>query len=147
MPQVDFYVTQDTDGESRLRLACRVTEKAYLAGHRVLVWCSESGQLARFDELLWTFADHSFVPHEMLAATDAAPAAPVILSAGIEPAGRPEVFVNLDAGVPPLALRADRVVEFIDGNPALRAAGRERFRQYRDQGITPNTHTIGAASL
>lgn len=147
MPQVDFYVTEDTDGDSRLRLACRVTEKAYLAGHRVLVWCSEPAQLARFDELLWTFADHSFVPHESLAAADAAPTAPVVLSAGIEPAQAPEVLLNLDAGVPALALRAARVVEFIDGNPALRTAGRERFRRYRDQGITPNTHKIGAASL
>ncbi|HNR22219.1 MAG TPA: DNA polymerase III subunit chi [Steroidobacteraceae bacterium] len=147
MPQVDFYVTEDTDGESRLRLACRVTEKAYQAGHRVLVWCREPGQLAHFDELLWTFADHSFVPHESLAATDPAPAAPVILSAGIEPAWTPEVLVNLDTAVPPLALRAARIVEFIDGDPARRATGRERFRQYRDQGITPNTHNIGAASL
>ena len=147
MPQVDFYVTEDTDGESRLRLACRVTEKAYLAGHRVLVWCGEPAQLARFDELLWTFADHSFVPHEVLAAADAPAAAPVVLCPGIEPSGEPEVLVNLDASVPALALRAQRIVEFIDGDPAQRAAGRERFRQYRDRGITPNTHKIGAASL
>ena len=62
MPQVDFYVT-DAAGDARLQLACRVTEKAYLAGLRVLVWWRAEGELGRFDELLWTFADRSFVPH------------------------------------------------------------------------------------
>lgn len=149
MPQVDFYVT-DTAGDSRLRLACRVTEKAYLAGHRVLVWCRAADDLAHFDELLWTFVDGSFVPHEPL--TPAAPAsgdaqAPVVLSSGIEPQAAPEVLVNLDVDVPPFALQALRVVEFIDGDPARRAAGRARFRQYRERGINPNTHQLGSGSL
>ncbi|HQW09586.1 MAG TPA: DNA polymerase III subunit chi [Steroidobacteraceae bacterium] len=146
MPQVDFYVT-DAAGDARLQLACRVTEKAYLAGLRVLVWCRAEGELGRFDELLWTFADRSFVPHETLVAADAPVAAPVVLSAGIEPASLPDAVLNLDADIPPIALRASRVLEFIDGEATRRTAGRERFRRYRDQGLDPNTHKVGAASL
>ena len=146
MPQVDFYVT-DAAGDARLQLACRVTEKAYLAGLRVLVWCRAEGELGRFDELLWTFADRSFVPHETLVAADAPVAAPVVLSAGIEPASLPDAVLNLDADIPPIALRASRVLEFIDGEATRRTAGRERFRRYRDQGLYPNTHKVGAASL
>ncbi len=146
MPQVDFYVT-DAAGDARLQLACRVTEKAYLAGLRVLVWCRAEDELGRFDELLWTFADRSFVPHETLVAADAPVAAPVVLSAGIEPASLPDAVLNLDADIPPIALRASRVLEFIDGEATRRTAGRERFRRYRDQGLDPNTHKVGAASL
>ncbi|MGE0582283.1 MAG: DNA polymerase III subunit chi [Steroidobacteraceae bacterium] len=144
MSQVDFYVTDTVADDARLQLACKVTEKAYLAGLRVLVWCQAADELARFDELLWTFADRSFVPHEALAAGDAASAAPVVLTAGIEPADLPDVLVNLDADIPAIALRAPRVLEFIDGEPARRLAGRDRFRRYREQGLEPNTHRIGS---
>jgi DNA polymerase-3 subunit chi len=147
LAQVDFYVTEATGGDARLQLACRVTEKAYLAGLRVLVWCRAADELARFDDLLWTFADRSFVPHEMLTEPGAVLEAPVALSAGVEPAGLPDVVVNLDPDVPPIALRAPRVAEFIDGGAEHRTAGRERFRRYREQGLEPNTHKIGAGSL
>ncbi len=147
MAQVDFYVTEAAEGDARLYLACKVTEKAYLAGSRVLVWCRSQADLARFDELLWTFADRSFVPHETLLSAGAPVASPVVLSAGVEPAEPPDVLVNLDPDVPAIALRSPRVLEFIDGTPGRRAEGRERFRRYREQGHEPNTHKIGAASL
>lgn len=147
MPQVDFYVTDSVEGDSRLRLACRVTEKAYLAGMRVLVWCPAEEVLARFDALLWTFADGSFVPHEALAAPGAQVEAPVALSAGFEPADLPDIVVNLHAEVPAIALRAARVAEFIDGDAVRRTEGRNRFRHYRDAGVSPITHQVGAASL
>jgi len=147
LAQVDFYVTEAVAGDSRLQLACRVTEKAFHAGLRVLVWCRAADELARFDELLWTFSDRSFVPHEALTAADVAVQAPVVLSAGIEPAVLPDMVVNLDPDVPPIALRAPRVAEFIDGAETRRAEGRARFRRYREQGLEPNTHKIGPGSL
>ncbi len=40
---------------ARCKLACRLAEKAYLAGERVLVWLDDAAaQLGSFDELLWT---------------------------------------------------------------------------------------------
>jgi DNA polymerase IIIc chi subunit len=35
------------------------------------------------------------------------------------------------------ALRFNTVIEVVDADPAVRAAGRTRFRFYRDQGVTP----------
>ncbi len=147
MPQVDFYVTEAAEADARLRLACRVTEKAYLAGLSVLVWCRAEGELARFDELLWTFADGSFVPHESVAPEGGPTGAPVALSGGIEPSSLPDIVVNLDAEVPGIALRVARVAEFIDGEENRRAEGRARFRRYREQGLVPITHQVGAAPL
>src|SRR5690242_5786230 len=64
--RVDFYVIQSDSARERLRTACRVVEKAYLAGHTVLVWHTDIEELRDFDELLWTFGDGSFVPHEAI---------------------------------------------------------------------------------
>ncbi len=140
-PRVDFYVIEDASPRARLRTACRVVEKAYLAGQTVLVWHTEAEELRDFDELLWTFSDGSFVPHEALTAAGFE-SAPVLLSAGTPPPGAVDVLVNLAADVPPCADVAARVAEFIDGDPARRQAGRARFRVYKDRGLQPATHTL-----
>jgi DNA polymerase III subunit chi len=138
---VDFYVLDEVSSRARLRTACRVVEKAYLAGHTVLVWHTELEELREFDELLWTFGDGSFVPHEPLSG-GGFEAAPVLLSMGTPPSGPVDVLVNLAADVPPCADAAQRVAEFIDGDPGRRQAGRARFRAYKDRGIQPTTHTL-----
>src|ERR1700754_1577590 len=66
--RVDFYVLQEASSAGRLKLACRLAEKAYLAAQVALVWHTDPRELKEFDELLWTFMDGSFVPHEMLSA-------------------------------------------------------------------------------
>lgn len=140
---VDFYVLEESSSRARLRTACRVVEKAYLAGHTVLVWHTDGEELKEFDDLLWTFGDGSFVPHDALA-SNTFEVAPVLLSMGTTPTVAFEVLVNLAAEVPACAESAQRVAEFIDGDPARRQAGRARFRVYKDRGITPTTHNIGA---
>lgn len=138
---VDFYVLDEVSPRARLRTACRVAEKAYLAGHTVLVWHTELEELREFDELLWTFGDGSFVPHEPLAASGFE-AAPVLLSMGTPPPGPVDVLINLAPEVPACIDAAQRVAEFIDGDPARRQAGRARFRVYKDRGIQPSTHNL-----
>ena len=140
---VDFYVLEEVSPRGRLRTACRVVEKAYLAGNTVLVWHTELEELKEFDELLWTFGDGSFVPHEPLA-SNGFEAAPVLLSMGTAPTCPFDVLVNLAPDVPACIDSAQRVAEFIDGDPARRQAGRSRFRVYKDRGVQPNTHTINA---
>jgi DNA polymerase III subunit chi len=139
--RVDFYVTQSDAPRERLRVACRVVEKAYLAGNTVLVWHTEIEELRDFDELLWTFGDGSFVPHEAITAAGFA-AAPVLLTSSPTPPGGFDVLVNLAPEVPACVAEARRVAEFIDADPARRQAGRARFRTYKDRGWSPTTHNL-----
>jgi DNA polymerase III subunit chi len=139
--RVDFYVTETTAPRDRLRTACRVVEKAYLAGHTVLVWHTDAEELREFDELLWTFGDGSFVPHEALTASGFS-SAPVLLTSAPTPEGGFDVLVNLAADVPACVAAARRVAEFIDGDPERRQAGRARFRAYKERGWAPATHNL-----
>jgi DNA polymerase-3 subunit chi len=138
---VDFYVIDEASPRARLRTACRVVEKAYLAGHTVLVWHTELEELKEFDDLLWTFGDGSFVPHDALSAAGFE-TAPVLLSMGTAPAAPFDVLVNLAPEVPGCVDVAQRVAEFIDGDPGRRAAGRNRFRVYKERGVQPTTHNL-----
>ena len=143
---VDFYVLPGTDGRARLKLACRLAEQAYLNSSRVLVWSDDAAELSAFDELLWTFADRSFVPHEPYRDATQWHEVPVLLSAvdRLEADTSCDVLLNLGRTVPDGADCATRIIEVIDADEARRQAGRVRFRAYRDQGMQPKTHHVTA---
>ena len=69
--RIDFYLLQDVaDNEekasqSKYALACRLIEKAYLRGHKVFVFCNNRQEAETLDELLWTFKEDSFIPHNL----------------------------------------------------------------------------------
>lgn len=141
---VDFYVLTGTDAKERLRLACRLAEKAYLSSARVLVWSDNAAELSAFDDLLWTFADRSFVPHEPYREAEQWQEVPVLLSGPHDPApgSSIDVLLNLGAAVPPCAAQAERILEIIDADETRRQAGRARFRSYRERGLSPQTHHL-----
>ncbi len=141
---MDFYVLPGTEERARSRFACRLIEQAYLAGQRIFVWLDDTAQLERFDELLWTFADRSFVPHEIYAAPQQWLETPVLLGSSSEPQQPYDLLVNLGRTIPACAAYAARVAELVDAEDERRRAGRLRFRQYRDAGQEPETHMVAA---
>src|SRR2546421_1994089 len=140
--RVDFYVLEAASAVARLKLACRLAEKAYLASQSVLVWHTDPEELRIFDEMLWTFSDGSFVPHELLSAGASPLEAPVLLSAGTAPSRSVDILINLAAEVPPCLAQTQRVAEVIDGDEARRRAGRARFKAYRELGLQPASRNI-----
>jgi DNA polymerase-3 subunit chi len=143
-PAVDFYVLPGNDGRARLRLACRLAEKAYLSYPRVLVWSDDATELASFDELLWTFADRSFVPHELYRDDEQWQEVPVLLSGLAQPlpSASFDVLVNLGRTEPPATAHPARIIEIIDADEGRRQAGRTRFRAYRERGLAPVAHHV-----
>ena len=142
--RVDFYVLEESSASGRLKLACRLAEKAYLAAQVALVWHTDAEELRTFDEMLWTFMDGSFVPHEMLTAGASSSESPVILSVGTAPEVQVDIIINLAPSVPGCLAQTRRVAEIIDGEDSRRRAGRARFKAYRDLGVQPASHNIRA---
>ena len=145
MERADFYVLEGSDSRERWKFACHEVEKAFLAEQRVLVWFDDADELARFDDLVWTFADRSFVPHEPVTPESDWDETPVLLSAGRAPPSPPQLIVNLAAALPPGVDTALRVVEIVDADAARRQSGRERYKQYRALGVEPVTHKSSTA--
>ena len=144
---VDFYVLDSAEPRARLLLGCRLVEKAYLAGQRVFVWLEDAAALADFDELLWTFSDRSFVPHEGAGAQEPPQwqQCPVQLGCQSAPASGYDLLLNLGGEAPAASLeQAPRIIEILDAEPARRQAARERYRRYRERGVNPQTHHIAA---
>ena len=144
-----FYVLASSEPRARLKLACRLAEKAYLAGQRVLVRLGRRRSSQSFDELLWTFADRSFVPHERYRRRRSnGRHTPVLLSCQAEPTAPFDVLLNLAAEMPG-GSRARRRASPRSWTPMRRAAApaRERFRRYRDRGLAPADARIRGRAL
>ena len=60
---VVFYFLKQSDSDGKLRLACNLANTAFNRGHKVYLNASSSEMCDVLDNLLWTFAPNSFVPH------------------------------------------------------------------------------------
>ncbi len=131
-----------------LDFACRLLRKAARRGVRVLVTTPRAAEL---DRLLWTFEVGDFVPHARC--PGAAPAVlsrtPLWLAESVDAASAvaqsgsalPRVLVNLGAEPPPAASRFDRLIEIVGHEPDDAAAGRDRWRVYKAQGLDITHYT------
>ncbi|MDR5736444.1 DNA polymerase III subunit chi [Caballeronia sp. LZ016] len=137
MTRIDFH----TNVGDPLAYACRLARKAYASG-RALVVLAEPQRLAAFDEQLWTFAPLEFVPHCM-AKSALAQETPVVLASDLNDVPHHQVLVNLGAPVPAQFARFERLIEIVGNESDELAAGRERFRFYRDRGYAIETHKQG----
>ena len=139
MTKVDFYILSDTAHMERYRMACRIVEKAYFLDHRVHVHTDSAEITSQLDELLWTFRDRSFIPHEI--EPKYPNHTPVTLGHGWIPE-HCDVLVNLATGVPKSFNHFNRVAEIINQDEQCRESGRARYRFYRDHGYSLTHHEI-----
>ncbi|CAG4888207.1 DNA polymerase III subunit chi [Paraburkholderia saeva] len=138
MTRIDFH----SNVGDALLYACRLLRKAYQAGQPTVV-LADAARLRVFDELLWTFSPLDFVPHCMADSTLAA-TTPIVLTTDLDLAPHHQVLLNLGAGVPAQFARFERLLEVIGNEPDELAAGRERYRFYRDRGYPLNNYKQGA---
>lgn len=127
--------------------AIRLTRKALSLGSRVLV-IGPDQPVRELDEQLWTAEPGSFVAHAVWSADVANSTrlkrAPVWLCgpvAGDVPAER-DVLINIGLPVPGNAGAFAKVIEVVSADPAERGPGQQRWRHWREQGITPDHHTF-----
>ncbi len=141
VPRIDFYVLPDQKENGRALLACRLADKAYSLGHTVYLFTAFEARAAALDDLLWTFRQDSFVPHERYPLVGEE-GSPVLVGTAAPAAVEAQVLINLADSLPEGFERYQRVVELVDQHPEVLAQSRERFRQYRERGCAPETHKL-----
>lgn len=141
MSQVDFYILDMAGEAARQTFACRLAEKAYRLDNTVHIHVRTREMAEQLDELLWTFRDGSFVPHQ-IADPASAPESPVTVGFGALTPGSPDLFINLTDEMPEAAGSLPRVAEIVTSDEDSRRQSRQRFATYRDQGHTLDTHKL-----
>lgn len=142
MAKVDFYILRGTGELERQQFACRLAEKAYRLDNRVHIHAMNHESAQKLDDLLWTFRDGSFVPHEILGSSPGEPVSPVTIGCNEIPAGNCDLLINLSDTVPDAASSFPRVAEVVSSDEECKAQSRQRFVDYRDQGHTLDTHNL-----
>jgi DNA polymerase-3 subunit chi len=137
--QVDFYVLKSPALDAR-QLACRLALMAWERGHRITVTTASEADASALNELMWANPSGRFLPHEIT--TPGQPALAPIRIAQLADLKEADVVINLCPQPVPEPGRFTRLLEIVPpAGPGLEAS-REKFRYYRDQGITPQSHDI-----
>ena len=139
MAQVDFYVLDKFDEHSRYTLACKLAEKAWRLENTIHIHTMSQADAERLDELLWTFRDGSFVPHELVSSGNPAPVSIGYDSNTIESR---DLLINLCDEIPALANTFPRIAELVTSEENCRQKSRKRYAIYRDQGHILEMHKI-----
>lgn len=144
MSRIDFAF----GARDRLRMACEIIRKHYLAGREIVIYTQDTKLLERLDLLLWGFDAAAFVPH--VAANDPLAAhTPVTLTTQppvrrlpVQNSEQAAWLLNLDAQCPPNIGQFERVLEIVSNNDEDRQSARERWRSYKADGHILHAHDI-----
>jgi len=137
MTRIDFH----SNVPNKLAYACRLVRKARAAQCKIVLLGKDRGELTQLDQLLWSFSEQDFIPHVHASAPLAAQT-PVILTDS-EAVALPHhhVLINLSGNTPEHFARFERMFEIISSDEADKAAGRDRYRLYKERGY-PLSHFV-----
>jgi len=142
MARVDFYLLKQSGVESRHAFACRLAEKAYRLDNTVHIHTVDESDASRIDDLLWTFRDGSFVPHDSASGAKSASPSPVRISCGAADVEPCDLLINLCDDIPAFAEAFPRVAELVSSDDSCKLESRKRFAAYREKGHTLETHNV-----
>ncbi len=134
----------EVDGNRRELALCAKIAKLYDEGVRVYVWVDGKGAAAALDNLLWSFDDTAFIPHEVLDGADSEQDTQVVIGwqHQLNPNGAKVLLIAGDHAAATLAEFIGHFGRAVDMVPTNDNAGKERarqrFRAYRDAGLTPH---------
>ena len=142
MARIDFYVVAGSGEPARQRFACRLAEKAYRLKNTVHLEVTDSASAHALDEMLWTFRDGSFVPHDRIDSDAGGSVAPVTI--GVRPPDQiePDLVINLTNEISAGSETFARIAEIVTSDDDSKARSRQHFAAYRDAGHTLETHKI-----
>ena len=140
MARADFYLIQkERFREDPLLLVCELAKRGYAANLPMLVLARDSAQAEALDDLLWSFEDDAYLPHQ-IAGDDEDELCPILIATPeMDVPARP-LLVNLRDEVP--AGSFDRVLEVVPADPSARGPLRERWKHYQSLGFELNKYDM-----
>lgn len=140
MTQISFYTLSEEGSDARILFACRLIDKAWKLGHRVFIQTQSTEQAKRLDDMLWQYQATSFVPHGLL--DEKTGNESIVISSRLPDGSHDDVLINLSADTHTSHLDFARVNEIVSADQDSLEQGRVRYRFYKDQGHSPETHKI-----
>lgn len=138
MTDIDFYILSAQEPQDRLDFTCRLVEKAYRSRCKVYIHFDTTAQAQAFDELLWSYREHSFIPHGLLANEKLEDNCCVHIGFGEQQPPQFDVLVNLATEIPATFARHKRVLEIVIQQDAVLTTTRQHYKFYKERGYPIN---------
>lgn len=139
--KIDFYILEENTAKARLHFTCKLLEKAYKNRHRVYIHAQDQQQAHLLDEMLWTYKEDSFIPHNLYGeGPELAP--PIQIGFDVVPEKHQDILINLHSDIPNFYRQFARLIEVVSAEPTVQAVSREHYKYYRNLGFTINTHKL-----
>lgn len=136
-----FYILpKDTDTKARDIFTCRLIEKLYHNKHKIYVHTISNEEVQTVDTQLWTFRDISFIPHEIYNTLNKD--CQILLGYSSPPSEHNEILMNLTPAVPSFYRNFKHIIEIVPDDPALKKAGRQRYKHYQIEGWEIKVHEL-----
>jgi DNA polymerase III subunit chi len=140
--EVSFYVLPTESPDERYQFACKLIEKAYRTGVFPYVLTDNLEQSQQLDDLLWTFRAGSFIPHQIYCSGHPEMNNIVLIGSVNPPESWLKTIINISSQCPKEFQKSERLLEILDNSEETKSWGRNRYRQYQQEGIEIITHKI-----
>jgi DNA polymerase-3 subunit chi len=142
MPNIDFYLLNTSDKEEVYRFLCRLVDKAYQHQQHAYIHASSLEEAQRLDDLLWTFRDTSFIPHQI--GETVTMQLPVFVTIAVD---KPklinnDILFNLTHEVPYFFSEFSRIIEVISEEKTDKTQARKKYKIYKEKNCPLITHNI-----
>lgn len=137
MTTIDFY----THVSDRHKATAAIVGKALAMYGSVRVLTGDAATTDAIDRLLWLTPATGFIPHCRVDSPLAA-RTPVWVDHLLEHNGPAAALINLHPDPPPFFGRFERMAEIVGASEDDVAAGRERYRFYRERGYVLRAHNL-----
>jgi DNA polymerase III subunit chi len=138
VPEISFYVLPTESTQERYLFACKLIEKAYRSGVFAYVLTDSPEQSQQIDDLLWTFRAGSFIPHQIFTGDVPDLEKTILIGSNKPPENWLKTVVNLSSQAIQYFQKVGRILEILDNSETTKFSGRQRYRRYQQEGITPN---------
>ena len=139
--KIDFYILSEPVSGRAEQFACKLTDKIYHLNLRIYIHTDSVEHAKIVDDLLWTFNQGSFLPHD-IDDYSGTQDSPILIGYLDQLGGKYDVLVNLSQSVPEFFGQFERIAEIVEATENTKILGRERFRFYQRHGFEIDTHHI-----
>ncbi len=139
--RADFYLLGTSEQQQTMLFACRLLEKAYQQKNSVYIYCQNRNVAHHIDELLWTFREDSFIPHNLIGE---GPANPPTIQIGFDnpPKHQNDILLSLHEELPAFYGQFKRLVFLVSNDPDTKSRMRTIYSALNAQNLPLYTHDL-----
>jgi DNA polymerase III subunit chi len=144
MPYIDFYLLNTLNKVDIYRFLCRLVDKAFQQQRSSCIYTSFLEDAHCIDDLLWTFRDISFIPHQIHDGVNVS-VLPVTIAVNKPNLQSQDILFNLTQEIPAFFSSFSRIIEVVTDEKVAKVHARKKYKLYKEQNCQLTTHHINLA--